>query len=315
MAGQAQFTHIHCSSRFDRSAASLEADMDDWMAHSSLITVTEVRRDQKAATLREAGWAHYNSPLGNNADVCAIAWKTSTWHRKDAFVRKLSSVRYVRALANKPGPPTYACNAVLKHVVTDQTLLVSVTHMPAHLEGHWAHPGTDAWRARKQAYTDAMHGWSNLVLALERRYRPAGVLVVADWNLNLKEQWVRDYMAGHWTKAGLRRAWVHFPTAGGSLGGNRIIDGSYYGGLSVTGGPDLMPRVRSSDHRPYSESFKMVGGLKLGSVTAADPATGNLGKGVEWWGFGDYAFDEMFEKVSVTEEGTVVTFDFDTPPY
>ena len=43
-----EFDHIHCSSRFDRSAASLETNVDDWRQRSSIITMTEVNNDNRA---------------------------------------------------------------------------------------------------------------------------------------------------------------------------------------------------------------------------------------------------------------------------
>jgi hypothetical protein len=315
MAGQPVFTHIHSSSRFDRSAASLEADLDVWMADSSLITLTEMRQDYRAAMLAEKGWRHFVSKTGNNADNCGIAWEAGVWHRKEAWVRKLSSKRWIREQARKPGPPMWATNALLKHVVTGRTLLVSVSHLPNGIQGHWKNPGTDEWAARKAVYTDSMHHWSDLILSLERRHKPDAALIVADWNLNLKEHWVRDYLHSHWKKCGLKRAWVHFPTAGGSLGGNSMIDGSYYGGLEVTDGPHLMARVRSSDHRPYVERFRLTGGLTPGQ-NGIDEADGHTKPGKAWWGFGDYEYDEMFEKQTIDAEGnTVVHFDFTEPPY
>lgn len=288
------------------------------MAHSSLITLTEVNTPSRIHTLMEKGWGHYAGGKGSGGgDDGAIAWKKEIWHRKEAFARKLTAVRYTRALANKPGPHVWSCNVLLKHVRTEKTLLVSVTHMPAHIQGHWKHPGTDEWKARKEAYTDSMHQWSDGVANQINRWSPDGVLVVADWNLNLKDQWVREYLGQHWNKkCGLRRAWTDFPTSGGSLEGNRIIDGSYYGGMEVTGEPELGARVRSSDHRPFKETFKIVGGVRhTGPTKFYDPATGHITKGKEWWGFGDYQYDEMFEKVRQTDEGTVVTFEFDEPPY
>jgi len=283
------------------------------MAHSSLITLTEISRDWRSATLREKGWGHFNASAGGGADDCGIAWRTDTWHRKDAFARRLSTMRFPTVPGYRPIVPTYAATALLKHVSSDKTLLVSCAHMPAHIEGHFRYPGTEQWRARKRAYTSAVDGWSTMVLNQSRRHKPDAVLVVADWNLNLKYHWVREYFHDHWKKAGLKGAWQHFPTGG--THGNRIIDGSYIDGLEVTDGPELLGVVRSSDHRPYRETLKLLGGAKPEDNRFYNPATGHVEKGKEWWGFGDYQYDEMFEKVKVTEEGTVVTFDFDEPPY
>jgi hypothetical protein len=317
MAGQPTFRHYHCSSRFDRSADALETDLDAWMADSSLITLTEVDQNSKRAAMAEKGWRFHNArdSAGPGADEAAILWKVAVWHRKQVAVRRLISVRQQSKLAHKPQRPIWAASAVLKHAVSDQTLLVSVSHLPAHIQGNYP-AGHDAWAARKVAYTTAMSTWSEHVLALQRRHHPDAVLVCADWNLNLKEDWVREYLHHHWARCGLRPAWTDFPTSGGSIGGNRIIDGSYYDGMKVAAEPDLGYRVRSSDHRPYRESFTLVGGANPKNPGRYDPATGHTSPGKEWWGFGDYAYDEMYEKVQVADDGsTVVTFDFDQPPY
>jgi hypothetical protein len=287
------------------------------MADSSLITLTEITNNNRAARMAEQGWRYFNArdDVGNDADNCGICWKTEVWHRKDAWIRKLSARRWIRIQTQRPGPPLWSCNVVLKHVLSDRTLLVSLSHLPPAVQGYWRNPGPEQFRARKEAYTDAMHQWKNGVIQAERKWQPDGVLVVADWNLDLKEDWVREYLDGLWKECGLIRAWTNFGTAGSSLGGNRQIDGSYYGGMTKAIEPFLMPRVASSDHRPYKESFTIMGGMDIAKPGAQDPSEGQTSPGKPWWGFGDYQYDEMFEKVTVTDEGTVVTFDFDSPPY
>lgn len=299
----AEFRHIHCSSRFDRSAASLESDLDDWMAESSLITVTEIRRNQKAGQLREKGWAYYNHGSGG-ADDCGVAWRVDTWRKSYGTTKKLSNNRFY-TLSGKPAPPVYSCSVLLKRVGTGHRLLVSVTHMPAHVEGpnHWR-TTTDHWAARKAAYLSSLKNWSTHVKDLERKQRPDGTLIIADWNLNLKHAWVRNLLHDHFGSK-YKQAWQRFPTSGGSLAGgpvaplgapgkgygDRIIDGTLYRGLGVTTPPNLMARVKSSDHRPYQERF---GFLAKAEHPGDDDAEGDLQSGDAWWGFGDYMDDEIY---------------------
>jgi hypothetical protein len=304
------FTHIHCSSRFDRSAESLESDLDDWMSQSSLITVTEVNNDNRAAKLREKGWSYFNSKLNQGQDDVGIAWEKANWAQRTGSTKKLSHTTFQRG--TRP-VYVYAATVVLRRTDSGHKLLASVSHMPAHVEGRGDFATTeDQWQARKKAYLDALTGWSTWVKDQERKHNTDASLIVADWNINLKDDWFRALLTDHWGEK-YDQAWKHFPTSGGSLGGgptapdgspgkggsDRIIDGSLFRDLIVTGEPDLMDRVASSDHRPYKESFRFLGKAEK-PVKATDGAqgqsvTGNTGKGHEWWGFGDYADDEIYD--------------------
>lgn len=276
------------------------------MAHSSLITVTEVTNNNRSAKLAEKGWRYFNAKddQGRDADNCAIAWRTDTWHRRTGKILRLSNNTFDRTFGLQ-NLYIYACTVVLTHA-NGQRLLVSVAHPPAHIEG----PGgfkttTQGWLARKNAYLSALKNWSRHVSDMQRKQQVDATLIVADWNLNLKDNWVRALLKEHW--GDYKLSWKHFPTEGGSLGGQRIIDGSLYRGMS-TDGAELMARSASSDHRPFRETFDLKGSEPK---DAYDPATGHTGPGREWWGFGDYTYDEAFEKVHTDDDGNViVTFDF-----
>lgn len=286
-----EFNHIHCSSRFDRSAVSLESDVDDWRQQASIITLTEVNNDQRAVTLREKGWGYYNSPLGGGRDDGAICWDSEVWRRLNGHVVRLS-----RGSIAGRGNPLWACTATLHHRNSGKKMLVAVTHFPA------AHGAT--WAQRKVLYLRGLKIWSTHVHAMQRRAKADGVLVCADWNLNLKDRWVFDLLH---SSMGLRSAWQNFPTAGGSrIGGpsapagapghsghDRIIDGSLYQGLKVADGPHLMSRVSSSDHRPYRERFAFAG--KNDRPDDHQPS-GDVKHGEAWWGFGDYMTDEIYDQ-------------------
>lgn len=314
-----QFTHIHSSSRYDRPAADLERALDGYMAHSSLVTLTEVASGQRRATLAESGWGYYcASQPGTNSDDCAICWQKSVWTNQQNWVKKLyGSWHGLTQVLNG----LWSCSSLLKHNASGQKLLVSVCHMPAHVEGyysnqHWRHAdgprANEFWRERKVAYTTSMGVWSTHVKDLSRKKKPDAILISADWNVNLKDDWFRAFVNQHWGSLGMRLGWKHFPSAGGSMGGDRIIDGSFYSGLT-TDGARLMPPNPSSDHRPYTETYTLTGGAQsVGPVLAYDPATGMTRRGIEWWGFGDYTYDEYYEQVHTLADGsTVVTFDFD----
>jgi hypothetical protein len=311
------FTHIHCTSRNDRSAAVLETDLDTWMADSSLITLTEVDSGRRAASLREKGWGYWCARQpGGQSDDAGICWWKGMWHERDHWVRKLTG-RYQGPGGYVNG--IYATSVLLHHVGANQRLLVSVTHLPSGVEGagdqHWV---GNAWAERKQAYNRSMTNWSQHVRQLCRSKKPHALLLVADFNLDLKDKWVRDYLQQHWAVLDLRSGWQEFPSAGTSLDGDRMIDGSYMHGLSTLGAR-LLPRVNSASHRPFTEYLQLDGGGVEESSKPTkfyDPATGSVRKGKEWWGFGDYTYDELFETQKKQDDGsTVVTFEFDKPPY
>jgi len=272
-----------------------------------------VQNNARAAKLREKGWSYYAAPLSNDKDDGAIAWRTDVWKRKTASVLRMGSSADRPLQAGTQHAWTWSTTVVLKRIDTGHTLLVSVSHLPAHVEGRngWR-TDLDQWRARKAAYLSALKSWSTHVKNQDRKHRTDASLIVADWNLNLKEHWVQDLLANHWGKS-YDRAWRQFPTTGGSLtggavgplgapgksSGDRIIDGSLIRRLKVTVEPDLMARVRSSDHRPFHESFRFLDVAE--KPTPTDPG-GDTKPGVEWWGFGDYSDDEIYSIDRVPEE-------------
>jgi hypothetical protein len=311
---QPQFVHIHCSSRFDRSPASLEADLDDWMGQSSLITLTEISNDQRAGRMREKGWAYFNAKKSDGQDECGIAWRADTWTRGAAGTCKLNNAKYYR-LDGRVADPVVTAMVVLKRVQTGHRVLVTVTHMPAHVEGFGGWRTTEyKWQARKNAYLSSLQNWSVYIAAQTTKHKPDMVLTIADWNLNLKQDWVRDLLKNNFPQ--FKQAWKRFPTTGGSLSGgpvaplgapgvdyaDRIIDGTLRRGAKIWIEPNLMAAVRSSDHRPYKEGFEFttVAGKPITEVEEEEPAQGNTYHGEAWWGFGDYRTDEIYAVNAVT---------------
>lgn len=326
----AGFTHIHCSSRFDRSAAALEADLDDWMSKSSLITVTEVQNDRHAVKLREKGWGYFNAKLEGGRDDCAIAWNTDVWKRVSTRVIRISNDTF-----NRGGPQyLYACEAVLVYRDTGHKTLIDVSHMPAHVEGQGGlgnrrdEPAA-IWAARKAAYLSGLSKWSTHVKNAERKAHTDAAMIVGDWNVNLKDKWFRDLLHNHFGPD-WRVAWMLLPKAGGALTGagepmgsmgkgDRIIDGSMLKDIKVSDGPQMMARVLSSDHRPFREelTFALKPHLSEAEKKAVrkekfkdrqdDDLQGDIKHGDEWWGFGDYLVDEIYftpgEEVLTGEAG------------
>lgn len=316
------FTHIHCSSRYDRTVASLERDLDSWMKVSSLITLTEVATDARARTMREAGWGLWNSPSHTlRADDCAILWDLTYWREQMHMTRNLyGPFRQEHRVING----ITACTNLLRHQKSGHKLLTSVTHMPLHAgiktPGHrdarW--DMSQRAKARRVAYQQSMKHWNTHIDDQVRLKKPDAVLIVADWNFNLKLTWVRRYLNDSFGR-GYHQAWTRFPTHGGSLRGgpvaplgapgrgrgDRIIDGSMMdSGLRVSTHPNLMARTISSDHRPYKEGFTFTrqAGKPGGPIQGGEDASGDIYEGDAWWGFGDYMDDELYPVDTAIEE-------------
>jgi hypothetical protein len=334
MAVLPEFTHIHCSSRFDRSAQSLDFDLETWRQSSSLITLTEVDNDQRAAQMRAVGWGYYNVVGGSYGDDCGMCWDTDVWKRLSGTTLKMSG-NYERAISHNH-VAIYSITCVLQSVRTGHKLLVSCSHFPAHVEGQGGFRTDLAqWQSRKLAYMAALTSWSTHVKAQRALQNIDATLIVADWNLNLKAQWFRQILMGHWGNE-YDIAWRNMPTAGGTVHGgttsspgqthvDHIIDGSLFNGLDITGGPTLMGRVSSSDHRPYTEKFQFASAAghpakakatdkkKKGPGEVGQSASvyvngyGNVFHGDAWWGFGDTMVDEMYfskgDEVATGEAG------------
>ena len=291
MAGTPEFRHIHCSSRNDRSAADLEADVDHWMQGSSIITMTEVANDNHAAKLREKGWGYWNAKKNHGQDDAAIAWRKDTWYNPWHATRKLTTRQYRDVDTGQLTTDyVHACGAVLKHTKTGSKLLVTVARLPDGLSAASGWNELEAgWRARKAAYMECNITWAAWTEQVQRENHCDGIIVVGDWNLDLKADWVRAYLGEVWGPK-YHLTWKHFPTFGSGLGGNRIIDGTLARHLdTLEGGAILMDKVRSSDHRPYKEQLI----FKPGEIQEED-VTGDRYVGEIWWGFGDYEDDEIY---------------------
>lgn len=315
------FNHIHCSSYAGSSAALLEHDLDNFMEHCSILTLTEVGQDHKAAQMREKGWDYFKVLVNNGADQNGVAWKKETWHAKKKVARRLHQHQW-RRHTGKVAQEIHADSVVLQHTRTGHRLLVSVTHMPSNVQ----HKGQEGpfdvssrnLMDRKIVYLESLKGWNTHVRHLNHSLHVDATMIISDWNLNLKDQWVRRLLRDTFGPE-YKHAWTRFPTSGGSffggpvvpLGkpgagwGNRIIDGTLYRGLKLEEHPNLMARVRSSDHRPYKETFRLKDiGEREDPVTEEKDITGNTKPGEEWWGFGDFLNDEIYPITTVTgEEG------------
>lgn len=232
--------HVHSSSLYSRPPASLSHALAAYAGTGAgLVTLTETTG--RTGALRRPGWGAYSRPTRTDT---AIMWRRDRWRPVARWTTRLSPLRWYRPDGTRPRPVA-AVWAVLERR-DGLRVLVSVAHMPPHVQMR------DSWRPgvpyRTAAYRDAVDRWGHLVMAARHRYRPGMVLVVADWNTDLRRPVWRRYVAGHFP--GLRITWARPLPRSGTHRGGRLIDATL---TDARGRAQLLPDDPSSDHRPYAE--------------------------------------------------------------
>lgn len=177
----------HLSGKFSRSANLLRAQVEAAAAVCDIITLTEVDHASRGQVLADLDGFTLVRGHDGPAGESAILVRTNTW-RVRAWSTELL-VDDVPAARSRIVVPI----ALLEHIASGATLLLSPGHMPAGVEGSWK-----ARTARVVAHLACVRRWRRLVRRWRRRYGPDAVLVVADWNLNLLRLWVRAWARTSW---------------------------------------------------------------------------------------------------------------------
>jgi hypothetical protein len=195
---------INAPGRFDRSPELLAHDVARWTTtdSTSVVCVTEVADDDRAAALAVEGWTTNRFDGGSKGETAILT--------KDA-VRKVIHRRLL-LLNNGGGKGRLSKSLYAPSVVTEapsgRRTLVTACHLRAHIEGIWAHlpmkSRTRVKRLRKsgkaeiRAYIADVDAWRHQVHHLAAEYHVDDILVVADWNLSSGSKWVRDLMTELW---------------------------------------------------------------------------------------------------------------------
>lgn len=245
-----RFTHIHASMRFDRKDRDLREQVVNLVTMSDLVTLTEVSAERREAVIKdvadEHGWGVLFGDKGGMDDT-AILWKKERFLCDEAYTKKVSNVTV-------PGPgggAPAASFAVLRDRISKKRLLVSVLHLMSGVEegGRFARSS-----ARVRAWRAAQKGWRLEWNRLAKQTLPQGVLICADWNVNIRTAFFRAQFKIIQPGMQLVLDWRNLP-ARGTLG-KRIIDFSFIRGkLTVVAKPRILAEDESSDHKPYIESF------------------------------------------------------------
>lgn len=242
-----EITHIHSSSKYNRSPATLKAAVYNYIKFASIVTFTEVEYESREKVLRSIpGWGCATGDISPRNDA-GIIWDNKIW-------KKIAEGNEVVAKVAAPGQHKVAATwAVLEHRVTGKRITVIAVHAPSSVEGANGFLRT----ARVTAWWSAVKGLRALWMRLAKQYNTDGLLVAGDWNVNIKKAVFRAAFKATFPSLSLVWSGKDFP-AGGTHG-NRIIDFSLIRGvLRRKSNPRLFQDDISSDHRPYIEDLTLA---------------------------------------------------------
>jgi hypothetical protein len=194
------------------------------------VLVTEVAPDRYNAPLREfasaVGWDLFHPQGVPGADECAIL---SSVTLEDQATWQLTNLHLTRATTGRVGP--IALTAAKMH---DGPWLAD-WHTPAH------NGGLDPKTWPTKVYESALDG---LHVARREMRGPDGLVIAADWNVDLARGEIRDrlghpypHMTWSWHRG-------QAPTEGG-----RVIDG-FLTNLPIRHKGETLPRRPGFDHHP-----------------------------------------------------------------
>jgi len=226
--------HVHSSGRYDRSTVALADQAARFVGRAGVVTWTEVAGRARAVRQAMPGYRTFRPPESDTA----ITWRRARWR---------PVARWGTDLAPGTAGASWALLRDRRHPVR---VLVTVAHLPAHVEYG------DTWRAngRVGTWRQAVATWHAQLTDARRRYRPALVLVCADWNIDVRRAAWRAVLAATFPR--LRLTWTEPYPAAGTHRGGRLIDASL---TTAPGRARLMPDDESSDHRPYRERLALYG--------------------------------------------------------
>lgn len=234
-----RFKHIHLSTRYDRSADVLRRVVASYIRNgASLLTFTEVDSEKREKVLRQFEGYGFIAGDKTGRDDCGIMWNEEEWE-----VIHAKTFNVAEYMAGNIG----AALVVLKHKTSRKKIVVSVVHLPSAVEGSGRVEG-----GRAAEWYLARRNWVSTTKKIAKRFGVRSILLVADWNLDLKKAWVRALIKSQHPK--WKWVWKTFPTVG--THGNRLIDFTLFKGpLRVVERPQIHGITKASDHRAYEETF------------------------------------------------------------
>jgi hypothetical protein len=242
--------HIHSSSRFDRSDASLERAVRNYLSQASVVTMTEVNREGRERILRrvakELNFTVITGDLSSRDD-CAIIFDNDVFELVHGRTYTVQSKTY-RTVDGRTVQPFGVATAVLRTKSTGRKTAWTVGHTPPSVEGRNGLDGS----LRAIVWMGYIRNWRKHWNMITKLYSTDGLVVVADWNVNLKRRAFQTLFRTLFPS--LKSAWGSGPFPAGGTHGRRLIDFTLYRGkIRQSGKPFLMKDDDSSDHRPYKE--------------------------------------------------------------
>jgi len=221
--------HVHSSSRFDRSTASLVEAFRTFTRRRHLVTFTEVaerRRDGLARFIFKA-MPQWRFVKGSGDVVAAV-------YRPLYAVEEVGSIY----LTNKIGRTVEGLVIRLRRravrKVNRRWVNLVVVHLPAHLDQ----------RVNRLGWYESMENLEDWWVST-----PGPKMICGDWNRDWRVKSTRQMFDDYFPRSNC--TWDILPK-GGTFEG-RLIDFTIT--ALVVAARRVLPLSRSSDHSPYSESL------------------------------------------------------------
>lgn len=247
-----KFTHIHSSSRYDRSLASLEASAARYNSDAELVTYTEVEFERRERALRRANGKAFGLVSGDesNANDCAIAYSKERFELlyEEQFQ---NATQVIYRTDGHPRELPYTTIGIFKDKKNGKTFIVGVAHLASSVQaelqkGNWDYRRANQWR---QSFKNSRRRINRLA----KKHKVDARLFVADFNVDFKLPWVRALVASY--APAYMNTWRNVKVEGGTHG-KRLIDATLLrGGIGVKRSARLYQDDASSDHRPYIETL------------------------------------------------------------
>lgn len=245
--------HIHASGRFDQSARLLESSLVSYRKKASVISVTEVDDNARARLLKDDDWGGVYGNKGPRDD-CGLTWDKAVWEKVWAGTITVSPKTYVNDRGWKVDT-TEAAYAVLRHKATGQIGVFGSVHTP-----HGMQTELRAEKVRSDvalAYVSITRGFRREAQRLMRKYNATFQVLSGDWNLNVRQLWVRAWFATYMKSVGLKMNWKPpYPVRG--THGKEIIDASLYKGLTLLGKSVVLANQPGDDHTGFKNRFRLA---------------------------------------------------------
>lgn len=221
----------HLSGRWDKEAALLDADVSEAQGHVDIMTLTEVRDGLRPDVLPRRGWTVLQDRANGDMAECAILVRDETWRVAHWRAEVLGPDM-------GPGGRVVGVFAVLVHRRTGLRVVVGTAHLPSAVEGTWLRRGR-----RVVVHQRSVQRARRRMRRMYRRFGCDAALFAADWNVNLRRDWVQRWVRAAWP---VMRTPKHIPNRGTHR--SRLIDWPVARRI-----PNLtmriLPPTPASDHR------------------------------------------------------------------